>query len=296
MLKIGIDLGGTKTEAVILDEQGTIMKRERVATGQENGYDHVVRVVADLYSSMRESIENQEHTIGIGTPGHTNGQGMIKNSSLLCLNDRPLIGDFERLAGSLPATENDANCFAVAEALLGAGKGKENVFGVIMGTGCGGGIVVNNRLIRGHQHMGGEIGHAILHPGGRDCFCGKRGCIERYISGNGIEEGYLEKSGVKKRLEDIVDDYRQGDDVATDIMNLFFEDFGMAMSTIINIIDPDLIVLGGGLSNIDELYTIGIGKIGKYVFAQDPEILIAKNMLGDSAGVIGAALLHDLHH
>ena len=294
MLKIGIDLGGTKTEAVILDDRGTIIERKRVTTGQEQGYDLVVRVVADLYTSMCDSINDREHQLGIGTPGYTDGQGLIKNSSLLCLNDKPLITDFERLSGRKPRTENDANCFAVAEALLGAGKGKEVVFGVIMGTGCGGGIVVNNSLVRGHQYLGGEIGHAVLHPGGRECFCGKRGCIERYISGSGIEEGYLEKTGTRKRLQEIVDDYRRGDGVATEIMEHFFEDFGMAMSTLINILDPDQIVLGGGVSNIDELYTIGIDKVRKNVFKEDPEILIVKNMHGDSAGVIGAALLHDV--
>ncbi len=214
----------------------------------------------------------------------------------MCLNKQPLIGDFERLTGSSPAKDNDANCFAVAEALLGAGKGKEVVFGVIMGTGCGGGIVVNKSLIRGHQYLGGEIGLAILHPGGRACFCGKKGCIERYVSGTGIEEGYREKAGIRKSLQDIVDDYRKGEKIASEIMGLFFEDFGMAMSTLINILDPDVIVLGGGVSNIEELYTIGIEKIRKNVFKEDPEILISKNMHGDSAGVIGAALLHDLQH
>jgi len=156
--------------------------------------------------------------------------------------------------------------------------------------------VVNGNLIRGHQYLGGEIGHAVLHPGGRDCFCGKKGCIERYISGNGIEEGYHEKTGVKRILQDIVDDYRAGNTTATEIMNKFFEDFGMAMSTLINILDPDQIVLGGGVSNIDELYTIGIEKVRKNVFKEDPEIRIVKNMHGDSAGVIGAALLHDVKH
>lgn len=296
MYKIGIDLGGTKTEAVILDEQGKIIKRERVATQQDLGYEHVVGVVADLYLSMRGSIKDKEHTLGLGTPGYTNHEGLIQNSSLLCLNNRPLIGDFEKLSGRLPETENDANCFAVAEALLGAGKGKEIVFGVIMGTGCGGGIVINKRLIRGHQYLGGEIGHAVLHPGGRACFCGNKGCIERYISGRGIEEGYREKTGVRKTLEDIVKDYRQGDEAATEIMDQFFEDFGMAMSTLINILDPDVIVLGGGVSNIEELYTIGIEKVRKNVFKENPKILIAKNIHGDSAGVIGAALLHDLQH
>jgi len=296
MYKIGIDLGGTKTEAVILDEQGNLIKRKRLPTGQDQGYDHVVEVVADLYISMRDNIGNAQHQLGIGTPGYTNPRGLIKNSSLLCLNGRPLIGDVERLIGIRPETENDANCFAVAEALLGAGKGKKIVFGVILGTGCGGGIVVNKSLVRGHQYLGGEIGHAVLHPGGRKCFCGNRGCIERYISGSGIEEGYLEKAGVKMKLQDIVEDYRRGDGVATEIMEQFFEDFGLAMSTLINILDPDLIVLGGGVSNIDEIYTTGIEKVRNNVFKEDPEILIAKNMYGDSAGVIGAALLHDVLH
>jgi fructokinase len=295
MLRIGIDLGGTKTEGVILDDQNDIIERIRVATGQEQGYDHVVQVVADLYMSMRDSINDQEHQLGIGTPGHTDGYGIIKNSSLLCLNDMPLITDIERLTGGKPATDNDANCFAVAEALLGAGRGKQVVFGVILGTGCGGGIVVNQRLLRGHQYLGGEIGHAVLHPGGRDCFCGKKGCVERYISGSGIEEGYLSKTGVKKRLHDIVGDYRKGETNAAEIMNHFFEDFGMALSTLINILDPDQIVLGGGVSNIDELYTIGIEKVRKNVFKEDPEILITRNMHGDSAGVIGAALLHEVN-
>ena len=165
-----------------------------------------------------------------------------------------------------------------------------------MGTGCGGGIVVNKSLLRGHQYLGGEIGHAILHPGGRDCFCGKKGCIERYISGSGIEEQYMERTGTRKKLQVIVDDYRGGDRDATETMNNFFEDFGMAMSTLINILDPDQIVLGGGVSNIDELYTIGIEKVRKNVFKEDPEILIARNVHGDSAGVIGAALLNDLRN
>ncbi|MFH0758341.1 MAG: ROK family protein, partial [Bacteroidota bacterium] len=293
MYKIGIDLGGTKIEGVVLDSQGGIIERERVSTGKEQGYDHVVKVVSGLYLALRKRIGNQEHQLGIGTPGHTDRQGLIRNSSLLCLNDKALIGDIERLTGIRPETENDANCFAVAEALLGAGKGKDVVFGVIMGTGCGGGVVINNKLIRGHQYLGGEIGHAVLHPGGRNCFCGNKGCVERYISGSGIEEQYKDKTGTRKSLRVIVDEYREGNPDAEEIMNNFFEDFGVAMSTLINILDPDLIVLGGGVSNIDELYTIGIEKVRKNVFMKDPEIRIARNMYGDSAGVIGAALLHD---
>jgi fructokinase len=265
-----------------------------VATGQEQGYEHVVEVVAALYGTMRDHISRAVHQLGIGTPGHTNAGGLIENSSLLCLNGKALIGDVERRIGVKARTENDANCFAVAEALLGAGKGMETVFGLIIGTGCGGGIVINKHLLRGHQHLGGEIGHVVLHPGGRPCFCGNRGCVERYISGRGIEEGYREKTGTGIRLEEIVKAYRKGEDAASEIMEDFFEDFGLAMSMLINILDPDMIVLGGGVSNIDELYTSGIGKVRKNVFKKDAEIRIARNMHGDSAGVIGAALLHEV--
>lgn len=291
MLKIGIDLGGTKTEAVILDGQGEILKRQRVPTEQGKGYEHIVKVMDRLYKSMSEAIKGEEHTLGIGTPGYTNGRGLIKNSSLLCLNDRPLIPDFERVSGKTSETDNDANCFAVAEALLGAGKGQDVVFGVIMGTGCGGGVVVNKRILRGHQYLGGEIGHAVLHPGGRPCFCGNRGCVERYISGTGIEKGYLDLTGERKKLEEIVSDYRGGDAASSEIMENFLADFGLAMSTVINFLDPDMIVLGGGVSNIDELYTLGIEQVRKNVFKEDPDIMISKNMHGDSAGVLGAALL-----
>jgi fructokinase len=168
------------------------------------------------------------------------------------------------------------------------------VFGVILGTGCGGGIVVNKRLLRGHQYLGGEIGHSVLHPGGRPCFCGNRGCAERYISGTGIEEGYREKTRTAKKLQEIVAEYREGKPAAIEIMEEFFDDFGLSISTLINILDPDQIVLGGGVSNIDELYTLGIERVRKNVFMENPEIRISKNQLGDSAGVIGAALLREV--
>ena len=160
-----------------------------------------------------------------------------------------------------------------------------------MGTGCGGGLVIDGSVIRGSQYLGGEIGHATLHPNGVDCFCKKKGCTERYISGSGVQERYLDKTGVTKDLRNIIAAYRDGDADAGEIMNDFFDNYGIVMANLINIIDPDKIVLGGGLSNIDELYTIGIERVKKHVFKNDPIVNIVENLLGDSAGVFGAALL-----
>lgn len=296
MYKIGIDLGGTKTEGIILDPNAEVVSRRRIPTRQELGYEQVLKVVAELYQGLVAEIDETPHHLGIGTPGYVNKKGQIKNSSLLALNDQPFVPDIQKVLGRLPEIENDANCFAVAEALLGAGKGQNVVFGVILGTGCGGGLVVNNMLIRGYQYLGGEMGHMVLHPEGIPCFCGKKGCAERYISGNGIEERYQELCGKRKPLYDIVEEFRAGDKNAAQIMDHFLDDFGLAMSTLINILDPDQIVLGGGVSNIDELYTLGLDRVSQYVFKEDPEIRIARNIHGDSAGVIGAAMLHELRH
>lgn len=294
MVKIGIDLGGTKTEGVILDKHGEIIERKRIPTEQQNGYEQVLENVVALYQLLRSKVNNKKHTLGIGTPGYLDKEGKIRNSSLLCLNEKLFATDFERLSGETPLIENDANCFALAEALMGAGKDKKLVFGVIMGTGCGGGIVFNKSIIHGAQFLGGEIGHTILYPDGVDCFCGKKGCVERYISGPAVEDKYELISGNRKGLKSIVDSFRQGEVEAVRVMDEFFEHFGIAMSNIINMLDPDQIVLGGGVSNIDEIYTLGIDRVKKYVFKENPTVNIIKNKLGDSAGVIGAALLSEL--
>jgi len=291
MLKIGIDLGGTKIEGIALDAQNNIIERKRIPTEQDLGYNHIMKNIIGLYHSLLGENKEQPHRLGIGTPGYSNAEGLLKNSSLLCLNDKPFLNDFERFAGIRPNIENDANCFAIAEALMGAGKGEKLVFGVIMGTGCGGGVVTDGSIIRGAQYLGGEVGHVTLYPNGVDCFCGKKGCAERYISGSGVQERYLDKTGVAKDLKDIVAAYRAGDPDAGDIMNDLFEHFGIVMANLINVLDPHKIVLGGGLSNIEELYTIGMERVKKHVFKDDPIVNIVKNTLGDSAGVFGAALL-----
>jgi len=294
MLKIGIDLGGTKIEGVILDNRGEVIERRRIPTEQQKGYNQILENVVVLYQLLRSKINNRRHTVGIGTPGYLDEYGKIRNSSLLCLNEKYFALDFERLSGVLPLIENDANCFAISEALMGAGKDHKLVFGVIMGTGCGGGVVFNKSIIHGAQYLGGEIGHTIIHPEGIKCFCGKKGCVERYISGPAVEDRYELLSGNRKELKQIVHSYRKGELDAVQVMDEFFGHFAIAMSNIINLLDPDKIVLGGGLSNIDEIYTIGVERVRNYVFKENPAVNIVKNKLGDSAGVIGAALLNDL--
>jgi fructokinase len=189
------------------------------------------------------------------------------------------------------AIENDANCFAMAEAILGAGKGRKLVFGVIMGTGCGGGIVFDGQVLSGLQSIGGEWGHMSIDPNGPLCYCGQQGCVETYISGGGIEKRYQEEFGVKKSFPDIIHDYRHGNVMATQCVTMFFDRYGRAMANLINLLDPDIVVLGGGVSNFDELYTTGTEAVRRYVFNDSLETPIVKHAIGDSAGVIGAALI-----
>jgi fructokinase len=292
MYKIGIDLGGTKIEGIILDENLQEVFRKRVATEQEKGYEHILENIKSLHHLLSAHINHQEHTFGIGTPGAISKRtGLMKNSNTTCLNDKPFKSDLEKKMGRKISIENDANCFAMAEAMKGAGLGKKMVFGVIMGTGCGGGIVYNSEVIRGLQSIAGEWGHVTIDPHGPLCYCGKRGCIETFISGGGVENRYKDITGKKISLHEIVALFERKDPEASKVMNTFFENFGIALSNLINILDPDIVVLGGGLSNIEDLYTIGIEKVRKYIFNDTLETPIVKNICGDSAGVFGAALI-----
>jgi fructokinase len=179
----------------------------------------------------------------------------------------------------------------MAEALHGAGRGKNLVFGVIMGTGCGGGIVHKGEVIVGRQAIAGEWGHTSIDPEGPLCYCGQRGCVETYISGGGAEARYAEAFGIKKSFHEITDDFYAGDTKAVEFMNIFFRNFGRALANLIDVLDPDIVVLGGGLSNFDALHTEGITAVNQFVFSDSLETPIVKNQLGDSAGVIGAALI-----
>jgi fructokinase len=292
MFRIGIDLGGTKIEGVVLEEPGKELFRRRIETQPEKGCGHILNRIGELYGDLAAQIQNQPHTLGIGTPGAISPRtGLLKNSNTVCLNGRPIKMELKKLLGRKMEIQNDANCFAMAEALHGAGKNKKLVFGVIMGTGCGGGIVHNGEVIIGRQAIAGEWGHTSINPDGPECYCGQRGCVETYISGGGLEARYAEQFGMKKSFREIEKDFYAGEANAAEFMKIFFRNFGRALANLIDVLDPDVIVLGGGVSNFDALYTEGVAQVAKFVFNDSLETPIVKNQLGDSAGVIGAALI-----
>ncbi len=292
MFRIGIDLGGTKIEGILLDVSGRELSRKRVDTQQEKGYDHILSRIKGLHDELAAHVRNQPHTFGIGTPGAISPRsGLLKNSNTVCMNGQPVKSDLEKILGRQIEIQNDANCFAMAEALHGAGRGKKLVFGIIMGTGCGGGIVYQGEVITGPQAIAGEWGHMSIHPDGPLCYCGRRGCVETFISGGGLEARYAEQFGKKKPFKEIVQDYSAGDAKTVAFMKTFFRNFGRALANLIDVLDPDVVVLGGGVSNFDALYTEGVAEVAKQVFSDSLETPIVKHQLGDSAGVIGAALI-----
>lgn len=291
MYKIGIDLGGTKIEGIVLGEDNKELVRSRIETEQEKGYDHILTNIAGLYNSLNAKIDGAGHTLGIGTPGALSSKGLMKNSNTLCLNGRSFKDDLEKKLNRKINIQNDANCFAMAEAMMGAGKGKHLVFGVIMGTGCGGGIVYKGEVFQGIQSIAGEWGHMSIDPNGPDCYCGKKGCVETFISGAGVEKAFEKKTSRKIKLSEIVKNYRAGKQEEVHQMNQLFDRFGLSMANLISILDPDIVVLGGGVSNIEEIYTKGVEKVKQYVFNDELLTPIVKNHCGDSAGVIGAAFI-----
>lgn len=292
MFRMGIDLGGTKIEGVVLDKKGNTLFRRRIPTEQDKGYDVILGNITSLYEQMKTHVSRDTHTLGIGTPGALSVRThLLKNSNTVCMNGKPLKHDLERILGRRIGIQNDANCFAMAEALYGAGRGKDLVFGVIMGTGCGGGIIYKREVITGLQAIAGEWGHMSIDPQGPVCYCGMRGCVETFISGGGLEKRYRSERGEGRSLQEIVAASREGDERAAAFMRTFLADFGRAMGNLINVLDPDIVVLGGGVSNVDELYSDGVRQVEHYVFSDTLETPIVKHQLGDSAGVIGAALI-----
>jgi fructokinase len=292
MFRIGMDLGGTKIEGIVLDAQGNELFRKRIATEREFGYRHILNRVKELHGELAAHISHAPHTFGIGAPGVVSPRtGLMKNSNTVCMIGQPVKTDLENLLGRKIEIQNDANCFAMAEALYGAGKGKKLVFGVIMGTGCGGGIVHNGEVLTGPQGIAGEWGHMSIDPNGPKCYCGQLGCVETFISGGGLEARYLEQFGAKKSLHEIEKEFYAGEPQAVAFMKIFFRHFGRAIANLIDILDPDIIVLGGGVSKFDALYTDGIAEVARFVFSDSLETPIVKHQIGDSAGVIGAALI-----
>ncbi len=289
--RIGIDLGGTKIEGVLLGPAGEVRLKKRIDTEREGGYEHIVSRVQGLYRDLAAAADGPA-SFGIGTPGAVSARtGAMKNSNTTCLNGRPLRLDLERAVGRPLRIENDANCFALAEGTLGAGKGQRMVFGVIMGTGCGGGLMMDGQVWTGPQSIGGEWGHMSIDPNGPACYCGNRGCVETFISGGGLENVYLTETGSRKSAVEIVEAFRAGEPAARARMEDFFERFGRSLANLISVLDPDVVVMGGGLSSVRELYTVGREAVRKHVFSDSLETPIVPNQLGDSAGVLGAALI-----
>ena len=292
--RLGIDLGGTKIEGILIDEQFQVIKRERVPTKREEGYEAILSRIVKLAKSIIEDVPDLESPIGICTPGTIESEtGLLKNSNTVCLIGKPIQKDMEKELGIPVVMENDANCFALAEATIGAAKKYNVVFGVILGTGCGGGITMLRNIHRGANRIAGEWGHHCLVPGGRECYCGNRGCTEAYISGTALEKEWFELSGERSRVTDIIEsgNYKNHPEWKEN----FLKNFGRGLANVIDILDPHVIVLGGGLSRIDFLYSEGKESVYKETFSKIVRTPILKNKLGDSAGVFGAAMLADIY-
>jgi fructokinase len=295
----GIDLGGTKIEGLILknQDQPEVLFRNRVPTEAEQGYDHILEQVRKIVEMMSASAGQKPDRIGFSTPGVLDPKlGTMKNCNTVAMNGQRMKDDLQRVLGIQVELANDADCFALAEARYGVVKERfpaaRVVFGVILGTGVGGGIVVDGRAIVGLQGIAGEWGHNFLDESGGPCYCGKFGCVENVISGPALEKYYLKETGNRKPLKDIVAlAESKVDPTAQRTMLRLIEFYGKALSVVINILDPDVIVIGGGVGNIDLLYDRGLDAVQKYVFNNRLDTPIVKPSLGDSAGVFGAAFL-----
>jgi len=296
MQRIGIDLGGTKTEGIVMDADGRILLRERRPTPQTDGYDTILANLRSLVADLERQAGGRCH-VGIGTPGAISTRtGCLKNSNTVCLNGKPLQADLERLLEREIRIANDANCFALSEALDGAGQGYGVVFGVILGTGVGGGIVVDRQLLAGAQHIAGEWGHNVLEADGPACYCGKRGCVETFLSGPGLARDHAAHGGdTSLDAPAIVARAAAGDALAEAAMQRYLRRFGHALSVVINILDPDAIVLGGGMSNIARLYSEGREQLAQCIFNDELRTPILSHKHGDSSGVRGAAQLWAAH-
>ncbi len=294
---VGIDLGGTKIEGAIVspDSPDAAVFRTRIPTESAKGYDHIIAQVKNLGALIRAELGGRlPDRIGIGTPGTLDPKTqLLRGSNTQCLNGRPFKADLEAAIGTELAMANDANCFALAEATLGAARGYETVFGIILGTGCGGGLVVHQKVLNGCHGIAGEWGQIVLDPDGELSGYGTRGIVETFLPGPALENFYARASGSRLPLRDVVIRAREGTDsnAVLTILRLKTE-FARAVTIIINSFDPHAIVIGGGVGNIDELYGDDVRQmISDQIFAPSFEAPLLKPALGDSAGVFGAAML-----
>ena len=295
-MRIGIDLGGTKTEAIALDEGGRELFRHRTDT-PASGYAAIVATIAGLVARA-ESTLGRRGTVGVGIPGAISAAtGLVKNANTTALNGRPLDRDLAGALGREVRCANDANCLALSEAVDGAGAGRRVVFAAILGTGCGAGLALDGRPWAGPNLVAGEWGHNPLpwmtpeeFPGPA-CWCGKTACIEKWISGTGFADDYAAAGGARPKAEEIVARARQGETAARDALRRYAHRLARALAHVINVLDPDVIVLGGGMSNVDELYDLAPPQLADYVFGGEVRTPVVRSKHGDSSGVRGAAWL-----
>jgi fructokinase len=295
-VRLGIDLGGTKTEIVALDGSRPVL-RERVATPQ-SGYDDVIRCMRDLVLGAEKAL-GRTGSVGVAIPGTiSHGTGLVKNANATRLIGHPLDRDLAAAIARPVRVANDANCFTLSEASDGAAEDADIVFGVIVGTGCGGGVSVGRRVLSGAHGIAGEWGHSPLpapRPGeiaiSPRCYCGRSGCIEAWISGTGLAADFKRRSGRSLAGPEIAAAAASGDTEASATMEDFYDRFARSLATVVNLLDPDAIVIGGGLSNIDALYVELPARVERYAFTPEGCTRIVKNRHGDSSGVRGAAWL-----
>jgi fructokinase len=295
-LRIGIDLGGTKIEGIALADSGRELDRRRVPAPRGN-YDDTVRAIAELIASI-ESATSQRGTIGIGIPGTTSpATGLIKNANSTWLNGHRLEDDLARTLARPVRLANDANCFALSEATDGAAAGASVVFGVIIGTGTGGGVVINGQIVVGANAIAGEWGHNPLPAPENDerpgppCYCGRSGCIETFLSGPALARDYISLGGEDLAAIDVVARAEDGDPRALQTLERYEHRFARAIASIINVIDPEVIVLGGGLSNITRLYDRVPAMWAPFIFSDHVATKLLRAKHGDASGVRGAAWL-----
>ena len=291
-MRLGIDLGGTKIEIVALGDDGRELLRERVATPQGD-YPATVAAITGLVKGTEQKLGGGG-TVGVGIPGaESKATGLIKNANSTWLIGQPLRHDLESALGRPVRIMNDANCFALSEATDGAAAGAEVVFGVILGTGVGGGIVVRGQVLSGINAIAGEWGHNPM-PGEHHrpaCYCGRKGCVELYLSGPGMARDHRQQGGAALAPEQIVAQAAAGDAECEATLARYEQRLARALATVINVVDPDVIVLGGGLSNIDRLYAGVPALWGAHVFSDRVDTKLVKAKYGDSSGVRGAAWL-----
>jgi fructokinase len=295
-MRIGIDLGGTKIEAIALGPDGAVLRRRRVAT-PAGDYDGTLRAILSLVTEFEAAL-SQTATIGIGTPGAISPRsGLMKNANSTVLNGRPFDRDLARLLGRDVRIANDANCFALSESVDGAARGCGVVFGVILGTGVGGGVVVDRQLVTGRNRIAGEWGHNPLpwpapdELPGPDCYCGRRGCLESWLSGAGLVRSFHALTGGAAAAPEIFAACSSGDPASRAAVERYTDRLARGLASVVDILDPDAIVLGGGLSNAAPLYADLTEKIAGYAFSDGIDTPVLRAVHGDSSGVRGAAWL-----